>query len=194
VAAFPSPIQAGVAGSFAVTVLDAFGNIATSYRGTIHFSSSDNQATLPANYTFTAADGGVHTFSSTLKTAGNQSLVATDTVTSSIAGALAITVQPAAASILRVTGFPSPTQAGVAGNFTVTALDAFGNVATGFRGTIHFSSSDSQATLPANYTFTAADGGVHTFSATLKTIGSQSLIATDTKTKSIAGTQTITVQ
>ena len=77
-------------------------------------------------------------------------------------------------------GFPSPIQAGVAGNFTVTALDAFGNIATGYGGTIHFTSSDGQAVLPANYTFTAGDGGVHTFSATLKTAGSQSLIATDT--------------
>ena len=149
---------------------------------------------LPANYTFTAADAGVHTFSATLKTAGSQSLIATDTATGSITGTQTITVQPAAASSLRVAGFPSPIQAGVAGNFTVTALDAFGNTATGYRGTIHFTSSDGQAVLPANYTFTAGDGGVHTFSATLKTAGSQSLIATDTVTGSITGTQTITVQ
>ena len=78
-----------------------------------------------------------------------------------------------------VAGFPSPVQAGVAGNFTVTALDEFGNVATGYRGTIHFTSSDSQAVLPADYTFTAADAGVHTFSATLNTTGSQTLTASD---------------
>ena len=147
-AGFPSPIQAGVAGNFTVTALDAFGNTATGYTGTIHFSSSDSQAILPANYTFTAGDGGVHTFSATLKTAGSQSLIATDTATSSIAGTQTITVQPAAASSLRVAGFPSPIQAGVAGNFTVTALDAFGNTATGYTGTIHFTSSDSQADCP----------------------------------------------
>ena len=138
VAGFPSPIQAGVAGNFTVTALDAFGNTATGYPGTIHFTSSDSQAVLPANYTFTAGDGGVHTFSATLKTAGSQSLIATDTATSSIAGTQTITVQPAAAGSLRVAGFPSPIQAGVAGNFTVTALDAFGNTATGYTGTIHF--------------------------------------------------------
>ncbi len=32
------------------------------YRGTVKFSSSDVQAGLPANYTFTAADAGSHTF------------------------------------------------------------------------------------------------------------------------------------
>ena len=142
---------------------------------TIHFSSSDSQASLPANYIFTAGDGGVHTFSATLKTAGSQSLIATDTATGSITGTQTITVQLAVASSLRVAAFPSPIQAGVAGSFTVTALDAFGNTATAYTGTIHFSSSDGQAVLPANYTFTAGDGGVHTFSATLKTAGTQSL-------------------
>ncbi len=194
VSGFPSPAQAGVAGNLSVIILDAFGNTATGYRGTIHFSSSDVQAVLPANYTFTAADNGVHTFSATLKTSGSQTLVATDTATSSVAGNETVTVQPAVASNLRVSGFPSPTQAGVAGNFTVTILDAFGNTATGYRGTIHFSSSDVQAVLPANYTFTAADNGVHTFSATLKTAGSRSLIATDTVISSITGSQTIAIQ
>ncbi|HEV3136310.1 MAG TPA: metallophosphoesterase, partial [Pirellulales bacterium] len=194
VATFPSPITAGVAGNFTVTALDGSGNVTPGYRGTIHFTSSDIQAGLPANYTFTAADNGAHTFSTTLKTAGTQSIIATDTATSSIAGSESTTVQPAAAASVRVTGLPSPIQAGVAGNLTVTALDAFGNVATGYRGTIHFTSSDSKAVLPGNYIFTAADAGVHTFSATLKTLGSQSLIATDTVTGSITATQTTTVQ
>ncbi len=194
VSGFPSPIQAGVAGTFTVTILDAYGNVATGYRGTIHFSSNDGQAILPANYIFTAADSGTHTFSATLKTAGSQSLVATDTVTSTVAGSQTVTVQPAAASSARVSGFPSPIQAGVAGTFTVTILDAYGNVATGYRGTIRFSSNDGQAILPANYIFTSADSGVHTFSATLKTAGNQSLIATDADTSSIAGTQSVTVQ
>ncbi len=42
-----------------------------------------------------------------------------------------------------------------------------------------FSSSDAQAGLPSSYTFTAADAGVHTFSATLKTAGSQSITVKD---------------
>ena len=45
---------------------------------------------------------------------------------------------------------------------------AYGNVVTGYTGTIHFTSSDVQAVLPANYTFTTADGGMHRFTATLK--------------------------
>ncbi len=75
---------------------------------------------------------------------------------------------PASAAQYAVTGFPTPTTAGATGTFTVTALDAYGNLATGYAGTVHFTSSDAQAVLPANATLT---GGTGTFSATLKTAG-----------------------
>ena len=73
--------------------------------------------------------------------------------------------------VLVLTGFPSATTAGVAASFTVTARDANGNTLTSYAGTIHFSSSDPQAVLPPDYTFTEADHGVHTFAVTLKTAG-----------------------
>jgi hypothetical protein len=190
VSGLASPIVAGMAGSITVTAKDAYGNVATSYTGMIHFTSSDAQAALPGDYTFTAGDHGVHTFSVALKTVGSQSVTATDTMTGSIAGVQSgIVVMPAAAAVLVVNGFPSPSVAGTAGMLTITAKDAYGNVATGYTGMIHFTSSDGQAVLPANYTFTTGDHGVHTFSATLKTAGSQSLTATDTSTGSITGMQ-----
>ena len=194
VAAFP-PTTAGTAQSFTVTVKDVGGNTVPGYTGTVHFTSSDPQAILPADYTFTAADNGAHTFSATLKTAGLQSIIATDTATSGITGTQAgITVSAAAASSLTLSGFPSPTAAGVAGSVAVTARDAFGNTATAYSGTIHFTSSDSAAIVPANYTFTSGvgsgfDNGVHTFSVTLNTAGPQSITATDTATAAITGSQ-----
>ena len=65
---------------------------------------------------------------------------------------------------------------------TVTALDACGNVTPGYAGTVHFSSSDNKATLPANYTFTVGDQGVHTFvnKTTLRTRGTKTVSVTDT--------------
>jgi hypothetical protein len=90
---------------------------------------------------------------------------------------------------LTVSGFTSPTVAGTAHNLTVTAHAANGATATGYTGTVHFTSSDSAAVLPANYTFTLADAGSHTFSATLKTLGSRSISATDTSASTITGTQ-----
>jgi hypothetical protein len=77
-----------------------------------------------------------------------------------------------------LTGEASST-AGSAFNVTVTALDAYGNTATGYTGTLHFTSSDSQATLPADANLTS---GVGNFSVTLKSTGNQTLTATDTAT------------
>jgi hypothetical protein len=193
ISGLPSSVTAGSAVTFTVTATDANGNTASGYTGTIHFTSSDGQAVLPADYTFTAADNGVHTFSITFKTAGTASLTATDTATSSITGSQAgITVTPAAvvASRLVMSGLPSSITAGSAVTFTVTATDANGNTATGYTGTVHFTSSDGQAVLPADYTFTAADKGVHTFTVTFKTAGTESLTVTDKATSSITGSQT----
>ena len=118
-------------------------------------------------------------------------MTATDTVTASIHGSQAITVTAAAATHFTVST-ASSFVAGAVHTVTVTAKDAYGNNATGYRGTIHFTSSDPAAVLPANYTFTAGDAGVHAFAAglTLKTAGTQSVRASDTVTSTITGIQT----
>ena len=175
VTGFPST-TAGAAHTFNLTVRNTIGQVMTGYTGTVVFSSSDVQAGLPASYTFTAADKGSHVFTATLRTAGLQSLFARDSVTASINGSqTGIAVTAAAAASLSITGYPATT-AGVANNFTVTVRDAYGNLATGYTGTVKFTSTDKQAVLPANYRFVAADGGVHVFSGTFKTAqGSQNL-------------------
>ena len=84
----------------------------------------------------------------------------------------------------------------VAFNFTITAYDAFNNIATDYTGTVHFTSTDSDlgTVLPANYSFLAGDLGTRLTSATLQTVGNQTISATDTVTSSITGTSnTITV-
>src|SRR6185503_8372501 len=50
---------------------------------------------------------------------------------------------------------------------------------SGYTGTVHFTSSDAQAILPADYTFLPADAGTHQFSFTLKTLGDQTITVTD---------------
>ena len=184
----PSSVVAGTAFTVTVTALDQFNNVATAYQGTINFSSTDAGATLPPSYTFTNADNGVHTFTNavTLVTAGTQTLSVTDGTLSTSA---TTAVQPGTAVALQLTGVPSTVVAGTPFMVTVTALDRYNNVATGYQGTVGFSSSDPGATLPASYTFTAADGGIHTFSdaVTLVTAGSQSLTATDGTLSTSAG-------
>ena len=179
----PATATNGTAFNFTVTALDATNATVTGYTGTVHFTSTDAQAVLPANATIT---NGTGTFSATLKTNGVQTITATDTVTAAITGTSgAITVStPAAATHFSVSA-PGTATAGTAFNFTVTALDATNATVTGYAGTVHFTSTDGQAVLPANATLS---NGVGTFSATLKTNGSQSITATDTVTSSISGT------
>src|SRR5262249_1027998 len=56
---------------------------------------------------------------------------------------------------------------------------SIGDVALGYRGTVHFTSTDSKAGLPSNYTFTSTDSGIHsTFSVIYKTASTQSLTGT----------------
>lgn len=194
-----TPLQsttAGVAQSFTVSMLDAYGNVATNYRGTLNFTSSDALATLPAAYTFTAADAGTHTFSMTFKSSGGQSITVADA-----ANPLGLTyfqrdtlITPAALSSFGFKGASlSNTTAGAVFSLTVSATDAFGNTITGYTGTVLFTSTDAQITLPTSYTFTATDAGAHTFSVALKTAGTQSITATDSVNGAITGTQTAIV-
>ena len=195
VSGLTTPRTAGSTGSIRVTATDPYGNRIAGYLGTVHFTSTDPAASLPANYTFTAGDAGTHVFVANviLKTVGTWSVTATDTVTASITGTQAgIVVQPAAAATLVVSGLTTPRTAGSTGSIRVTAVDAYGNTVTGYVGTIHFTSTDTAASLPANYKFTAGDAGSHVFAANviLKTAGTWTVTATDTVTASIKGTQT----
>ncbi len=60
--------------SLTVSAVDELGNIVPNYTGTIRFSSTDENAILPEDYTFTSEDLGVHDFTlgTTFKTEGPQ--------------------------------------------------------------------------------------------------------------------------
>lgn len=201
VTGLPTTTTAGVAGTFTVTAENADGTKNAGYTGTIRFTTGDPQATIidPATghtvalrdftYSFTAADAGTHTFGATLKTAGYQIIAAADTQTQAINGESSILVNAAAANTMTVGGFPSKTTAGVAQNISVTLKDSYGNIATGYTGTVHFTSSDPEATLPSNYTFTATDAGAHTFSVTLLTAGTRSITVADTHVSTLTATE-----
>ena len=64
-----------------------------------------------------------------------------------------------------------------------------------YAGTVHFTSSDAGASLPADYAFTAADSGVHSFAAGVMFAheGTQSVTATDTSSSSITNSATFTL-
>jgi hypothetical protein len=155
---------------------DQFGNPLASYSGpsniTIAADPPDPQANPPITATLNSSGLGV--FLGDLKTAGLYRLIATAGSFSSVGTSIA--VNPAPANHFAITT-PSATTTGSPLNVTVTALDPFGNIATGYSGKVHFTSTDAHATLPPNSTLAS---GVGTFSVTLTTAGSQTIAATDT--------------
>jgi hypothetical protein len=96
VSGLPTSVPAG-ASAFAVIAQDASGHTATGYTGTVHFTSTDAIALLPQDYTFVTGDAGIRTFAVTLKTAGDQTITATD-LTTSITGSQPVAVTVAAAT------------------------------------------------------------------------------------------------
>ena len=73
---------------------------------------------------------------------------------------------------------------------TVTAQDASNSTLTTYAGTVHFTSTDAAAVLPTDSTLTS---GVGTFNVTFKTLGAQTVTATDTVTSAINGVAALTV-
>ena len=86
-------------------------------------------------------------------------------------------------------GFPTTTLARTSHPVTVTAVDAFGNRVAGYVGTISFASTDGRATLPKSYTFKRGDRGSHTFLATLRILGRQSISAQDVDSPALRGAE-----
>lgn len=111
----PANAIAGQAFNVTVTARDAFDNTATGYAGIVRFTSSDSAAILPANTTLAS---GVGTVSVNLSTGGNQTVTATDTVSSIAGTSNAINVSPRADLRVAISDSPDPVNA--AGNLTYT--------------------------------------------------------------------------
>ncbi len=184
----PSAQTAGGAFTVTVNAVDANWNPVTS-TDTVAITSSDANATLPANAALVA---GTKTFSVTPKTAGSKTFTASDVTNGSMNAntSPATTINAGAFTKLQIlmpgetaapgtatgkTGTPSAQTAGNGLTVTVNAVDANWNVVSS-TDTIAITSSDANATLPANAALVA---GTKTFSVTPKTAGSATFTATD---------------
>jgi hypothetical protein len=162
------------------------------YLGTVHFTSTDPLASLPDDYTFTLSDFlgyGVssHTFHGViLNTVGAQTISATDNLDTTIHS-----FHTSVGTYFDIV-LDSFSQAGQSKAFTVHAMLAE-HLQADYLGTVHFTSTDSLASLPHDYTFKASDNGVHQFTTTFRTSGAQLLQVSDAATPAYQGSQYISI-
>ena len=129
-----------------VTAYDQYGNVATGYAGTVHFTSSDHAARLPSNSTLTTH--GVGTFVLTFGSGGSPTVTATDTINGSLTGTTSVTVNPTVSGRvyldLNANGLPDTGEPGLAGRVVFLDLNHDGKLDLG----------DPTANTDANGNFT----------------------------------------
>jgi hypothetical protein len=195
----PSNSTTGIAFNFTLTALNS-GTRDTAYTGTVHFTSDDPKAVLPPDYTFVPGDAGMHTFSTTMNSAGpstgtaNHTITATDVANGGIRGVNGTTVRWND-NVVRTFSLAVPTvdDRTVPYQIEVRALNASLMEMPSYTGTIRFVAYHDE-TVPTDYTFTAADAGRHTFSIT-PNLGSYSAVnVVDTTDSDVFGGSRIDVR
>jgi hypothetical protein len=175
----PSRVTAGTGFAVTVTAKDQYGN---AYSGPVTLASSDGQPVTPAAATLVNGTATIQVF---LKTAGTVTLTANGNGLKGTSNS--IVVSPAAAASLTVSA-PTRATAGTGFNVTITARDAYGNVATGYNGTVKLYCRDSQTPSPA--TVTLVNGTVQAI-VTLKVAHTLTLTVGDGRIDGTSGLITV---
>lgn len=175
-----------------IGLVDQYDNLTNSTAVvTVALGSNPGSDTLLGTLNVNAA-GGQAVFSDLIlkKAAQGYTLVFTSGGLTSVTSNT-FNVVAAAASKLVVSG-ATRVRSGLAFELTVTAQDQFGNTATGYTGTVAFSSTRGSSGLPANYTFTAADAGSKKFNVTPPRVGKQVITVRDTAANTTITSGTLT--
>ena len=190
---------AGTAFNVTLTAQDEWGNTTGSLSGSksVSFSgpASSPNGSAPSYPSTVSFSGGAATASVTLKDAQTTTLTVSDT-TDGLAGVASspIVVGPGSASAFSAPT-PATQTAGVAFTETLTALDAYGNTATGYTGakTVAFSgpSSSPGGTAPSYPASVSFSSGVGSAAATLYDAQSTTLTATQATVTGTSGSFTI---
>ena len=168
--------SAGQTITITVSPLTSKKTLDAQFADTLHFKSSDPNASLPADVVFSPDFTGTETFTITLTTAGNQTITVVDVNRPAISGTSpAIAVAAGALAGLSVTG-SSTAVAGSAYHVKVTAVDAYGNRVTGYRGEVYL---ESTRQVLATHTYTSTDNSSYTFTTEFLDVGTYTLTAVD---------------
>jgi len=183
--AFTDTLPAGLVVSTPNGLSGACGGAVTAAAGATSVTLSGGTLAAGANCQIV-----VNVTGTTAGVKNNSVTVSATTVGAGTAANASVTVNPDVAVGFKITGLGPFTAPGAAGTATVTAVDAQGATVTTYTGTVHITSSDADATLPADYNYVAGDAGVHTFSVVLNTAGTWTVTATDTVSASVTGSET----
>ena len=196
----PSNAVAGspISPSVVVTVEDDQGDIITDNSSTVTLTLSSQSFEGGLTTATAVASGGVATFNGLkIDVAGNYTLIATDVGLAASGPSVGFTISPAPVTrIAATTSFASSDVAGTTGTVTVTAYDTYNNIVGSgpneYLGKVNLSSTDGRLSgLPASYTFVVGDRGSHTFTnIAFKTVGSQTIKATDSAKTALASITT----
>lgn len=171
-----------------IGAIDAAGLPVFSFKGSVTLTSSDSAATFPASVTLVNGRAFVPV---TFRTAGTQTLTATDAADAARTTTASTTVSAPAVATKLLVFLPPQAKAGVATAVTVLAVDAAGRPVSSFNGSATVASSDSAASLPLVEVLFKS--GRATFEATFATAGRQTLTVTSLGDSKVTGTAATTV-
>lgn len=179
----PSSATPGQATTLTITAYNNDGSVDTTYTGTVTLSSTDSTATLPAPaYTFTAADKGVHVFSSTsgspltFNALGTWTVSAADTAT--IAGktitGTSNTVTVTTTPTLTLASSVNPVDVNASTTLTASIASTFGTptgTVTFYDGTTALGTGTLSATGVATLAVSFSTPGQHNLTVSYPGVG-----------------------
>lgn len=180
ITATPSTVLVGAPVSFTITALNASGQTATDYLGTVTLTSTDSTAVFlgGTTYTFTAADAGTHTFSGTSAVTFHQPGSFTLSVADNTITAVSNPVLVQAQAAIALTAAPNPVTVGSTVTLTATVTSASNGVTRIPTGTINFSSIAAPGATPASVgTATVNSSGSATLNTSFSTGGTPCITA-----------------
>jgi len=179
----PGSVPNGVPTMAMISAVDAAGLPVFTSTGTVTLASSDASATLPSSVKLVNGRAMVPV---TFRTAGAQTLTATDAADPTrVATASTIVSAPVTATRVLVL-IPAQTRAGVPTTVTAVAVDAAGRPVPSFSGTATVASSDQAASLPL--VEVPFRNGRATFQVSFATSGSQTVTVTSLADAKVTGT------
>ncbi|RZA07191.1 MAG: hypothetical protein EOP11_08385, partial [Proteobacteria bacterium] len=185
-------VSVGTASAASLTAIVRNASNAPVANAPVEWAVTSGSGSVSSVLTFTDAAG----LASVSTTAGNTVGAQTVSAREKTSGATVVfTINKVAGAVARLdlTG-PATIVAGTPTNYTVTAVDAFGNRVSSYRGYVRYTTAQMTDVLPANYLFAAADAGAHSAPVNLRISGMRLVTVTDLQNTSLTGSMNISIE